>query len=161
MANTTSTRIIWINALERMCFENTVYLPTFPATDMSLRDLEYATLSPVSCELMARSGMLSARASHTIDISSIQPIVDSLPDSPSGSYLIPGGRYLILLQHNRLTLWDLGHVSGSTFHMKDGSCQLVASVVTNCVSFTAHPSPDGLTIRIATCHFHFYSFLYP
>ena len=135
-----------MKAVARMCEENTAHLPSFPVADMGLLELEYASMGVtrwkkfVSDTTNAGKGSLSAFRERRLgnNVISAQP------------YLIPGGRFLLMLNAGRLSMWDLLDIheaSGSA----DTDKQPIASVDTlECNSFTAHPTPDGSGIIIIT-----------
>jgi len=129
-----------------MCIDNTVYLPSFPMTTMSLLDLEYATISPKLWERKAKAENLSPCLTRTIDTSFNRGSSMVRPRA----YLIPGGRFLVLLQNGHLALWDLGYVSDSDHWMTESARTPIARIETEASSYAVHPSPDGLSIRIAT-----------
>ena len=42
----TRQRAVWVAALHRVCFENTLFLPSFPISDMSNLEIEKAAMGP-------------------------------------------------------------------------------------------------------------------
>ena len=135
-----------MKAVARMCEENTAHHSSFPVTDMSLLDLEYASMGVtrwsklISDTAKAGKGLLSASRVRRLgnDITSAQP------------YLIPGGRFLIMLNEGCLSMWDLLDI-----HEASGPADVderpIASVDSlDCGSFIAHPTPDGSGIIIIT-----------
>ena len=42
----TRQRVVWVAALHRVCFENTLFLPSFPISDMSNLEIEKAAMGP-------------------------------------------------------------------------------------------------------------------
>lgn len=151
MVEATSQRLLWLKVVERMCQDNTVYRHSFPTTSMSLLDLEYAAMAPKKWELLALRGKsledeIPSFATHTIGSQYFVGDAD-----PKDLYLIPGGRFLIVLQRGYLNLWDLGYISaiGSVRpEMKE-----IARIQTDCLSYTVHTSPDGSALRILAVNY--------
>ncbi|KAF4616475.1 hypothetical protein D9613_008439 [Agrocybe pediades] len=140
MLEASSQRIVWIKAVERMCYENTVYLPSYVVHDMGIRELEHAAMAPRRWELLTKSGLTSLEEPIPVSASRTINIPDHLSE-PHRLFLIPGGRFLLVLQHKHLTLWDLAVEPIEPLH----------SVPTNCYTFTTHMSYDGRSaLRILT-----------
>ena len=63
-----------------------------------------------------------------------------------GSFLIPGGRYLILFHDDQLSLYDLGNTPDI---LLDHKTRVLASVkIQYGGCFLVNPSPDGLALRL-------------
>jgi len=132
----------------RMCKENTAHPSSFPIADMGLLDLEYASMGVTRWKKLvsdtgnAGKGPLSAFRVRTIrtdnDILSAQ------------LYLIPGGRFLLMLHAGSLLIWDLLNIPEAS-DPADMDRQPMATVDSfQCSSFMAHPTPDGSGIIIIT-----------
>jgi hypothetical protein len=119
---TTRQRVVWLAVLHRVCLENTLYLPSFPISDMSDLELEQAAIAPHRwielCGALKKQhpgdpgAMLYPRTTRII-----RDVV--MPPMPY-LFLVPGGRYLVVAAIKRLFVWDLGYVS-------DACCTLIAS----------------------------------
>jgi hypothetical protein len=55
MFNATLQRDPWLKAIQRMCYENSLCVPSFPVDDMNLLEPEYAALAPRRWEILANS----------------------------------------------------------------------------------------------------------
>jgi len=137
-------RIVWIKALDRMCSENTVYFPSFRTDEMDVQELECATMAPKRWENLIKS----RESSFEEPIPSFTTGKINIPaslDEPERLYLVPGGRFLVVLQEYHLTLWDLGSFSGTLDEILP-----IHSIYSDCYSFTTHMSSDGpsSTLRI-------------
>lgn len=145
MLDATLQRDLWMKAVGRMCEENTAHPSSFPVMDMGLLDLEYASMGVtrwrklVSDTANAGKGSLPAFRVRRLgnDVTSAQP------------YLIPGGRFLLMLNAGRLSVWDLLDIQEAS-DPADTDRQPITSVDSECNSFTAHPTPDGSGIIIIT-----------
>lgn len=135
-----------MKAVARMCEENTAHPSSFPVADMGLLELEYASMGVtrwkklVSDTANAGKGSLSAFRVRRLgnNVASAQP------------YLIPGGRFILMLNAGRLSMWDLLDIHEAS-GPADMDRQPIASVDSlKCSSFTAHPTPDGSGIIIIT-----------
>ena len=115
----TRKRVVWVAALHRVCFDNTLFLPSFPILDMSDLELEGAAMAPRRwlelCGALQNqhsnnsSEMLHPRATRIIE-----------HGDSSHFFIVPGGRYLVTAGRG-IMVWDLGYVSTV-------DCKLVASV---------------------------------
>ncbi|KAF8800137.1 hypothetical protein BYT27DRAFT_6844810 [Phlegmacium glaucopus] len=156
-----SQRIIWIHALNRICRENLLFLPTFPIAAMSMAELERAATAPLRWIALSSSKdrnndeVLHPRRTRVIEnplalmIKTLQP-----PDLQEWGgfadlYLVPGGRYLVASGPHSLGVWDLGFISDGDMS-DDGKPMMWATRVNTLVGFRVHPTPDGLGIRILT-----------
>ncbi|KAF8899792.1 hypothetical protein CPB84DRAFT_1779995 [Gymnopilus junonius] len=146
MVDATSQRLLWLKLVERMCQDNTVYRHSFPTDDMSVLELEYATMSPKKWESLALKSESLEEELPSFATNIIRPEYFSNDAEPEDLYLVPGGRFLIILQRGYLYLWDLGYISAigsARSEMKE-----IARIQTDCSSYTVHASPDGSALRI-------------
>ncbi|CAA7268423.1 unnamed protein product [Cyclocybe aegerita] len=150
MLYVTRQRVIWINVLQRVCHEKTVYPGTYsPLSNLNLPALEHAALAPYRLEREARTA--SHREDAVMNLSNKttyqQQITPGSMASPEKSFLIPGGRFFVTLHHRILELWDLG------FRWQRGPDGPIATIHSECHSFTIHPSCDARAIRILTVRY--------
>ena len=121
---TTRQRVVWLAVLHRVCLDNTLFLPSFPMSDMSDLELEQASIAPHKwIELCGTSKKQYPGESGVIlrpRTTRIIRDVDITPDDVPYLFLVPGGRYLVVAANKRLFVWDLGYVS-------DACCTLIAS----------------------------------
>ena len=129
-------RIVWAAALQRVCLNNTLFLPSFPIPDMSNLELERAAMAPRRwIELCGTfqeqrsdnpSEMLHPRTTRIIKDNMVKSI-----------FIVPGGRYLVTAGYG-LFVWDLGYVSTV-------DCKLVASIELeyDFGLFMVQATPDG------------------
>ena len=132
----TRQRIVWVDALHRVCLDNTLFLPSFPIPDMSDLELERAAMAPrrwigLKQHLNEFSEMLHPRTTRIIKYANISHL-----------FIVPGGRYLVTAGYG-LSVWDLGYVSSV-------DCKLVASVKLreNFGPCLVQATPDGMGLVI-------------
>jgi len=156
----TSQRIVWIHALNRICHENSLFLPTFPIPDMSDTELERAASAPFrwialsSSEDRDSDGCLPSRRTQILKYPT-GLLLDHL-QQPAGDwrriliypYLVPGGRYLVTNGPDCLCVWDLEYVSDSNMSSDEKPTKMWAIRVDDIEFFSVHPTPDGMGIRI-------------
>ncbi|KAF7763673.1 hypothetical protein Agabi119p4_8210 [Agaricus bisporus var. burnettii] len=135
-------RIVWIKALTDVCVENDVFLPTFPINSMTTEQLLRAATSP------SRISAFLMRNHEKTLVPTVHIILDlelSEGDSTTTLYLVPGGRFIILLSSRTLQLWDV-----------DGEKKLVAS---HCMgryeksTMSMQPTKDGMGLQLAIISF--------
>ncbi|KAJ7185709.1 hypothetical protein C8R46DRAFT_982472 [Mycena filopes] len=116
LSSATRHRVVWMNALRRVCAAHEVSILTYPMERMSLADLEHAATSPtrfvaqISRDRPSDDGVLVPAFSTRL----LQPRLPKSVPGPLGTLslmrLVPGGRYLITASNvGRLSLWDLGY----------------------------------------------------
>lgn len=100
-----------------MCIRNRIYTPSYPIDSMTLSQLQSAALGPYTFARIIHDNSaplgLERSAQHLTPVSaiSIPPrLVFEIPSQECRTYLIPGGRYLLILnpENSKLGLWDLG-----------------------------------------------------
>jgi hypothetical protein len=123
---TTGRRVVWLAALHRVCVDNTLFLPSFPIPDMSDLELEQAAIAPHRwlhlCGVFKKQhpgdpgAILRPRTTRFI------MSVDMWANGTGPMlFLVPGGRYVVVVANECLFVWDLGYVSNAY-------CTLIASV---------------------------------
>ncbi|KAF8801209.1 hypothetical protein BYT27DRAFT_7198532 [Phlegmacium glaucopus] len=149
----TRQRSIWIDALHRVCLQNTLFLPSFPIPDMSDVELERAAIAPRRwIELFASSSTQgvsgsAARLSPTATRIINDPFEKNGPDGRDCTKLIlvPGGRYMVGYSLNGLRVWDLGYMSSA-------DCKLIASHGSESGAsfylYDVRATPDGMGLII-------------
>ncbi|KDR72559.1 hypothetical protein GALMADRAFT_252689 [Galerina marginata CBS 339.88] len=151
MLDATSQRIVWLKALERMCNDNTVYPYSFPTDKLTLLELEYAVMAPQKWEHLALSHQeeeMPSFATYTLQ-PQYHPNARRSHHQLERLYLIPGGRFLILVQRGYLTLWDLGYISAIGAFRRT-KIKPIAQIPCACGSYAVHSSPDKSALRIFT-----------
>ncbi|KAF8804225.1 hypothetical protein BYT27DRAFT_7107859 [Phlegmacium glaucopus] len=124
----TRQRSIWIDALHRVCLENTLFLPSFPIPEMSDAGLEQAAIAPQRwIELSASFATQGFNGSE----SRLSPTATRFINDPfdmgtekraiTKLILVPGGRYMVGYSPKGLGVWDLGYMSSA-------DCKLIASL---------------------------------
>ena len=117
-------------ALHRVCLDNTLFLPSFPISDMSDLELEKAAMAPRSwielCSAFEKrhlndpDAILCPRATGIIN-DSLDTALCYRQDIKF--FVVPGGRYLVNFSDNDgISVLDLGYTSTSA------NCKLIASV---------------------------------
>ena len=146
---TTRRRVVWVAALHQVCLDNTLFLPSFPISDMSDLELENAAMGPRRwIELYGTferqhpndpGAILSPRATRIINAIEIDY-------AKTEFFIVPGGRYLVCSSHNSIYVLDLGYTSSA-------ACKLIASVVLEgkghgSNTCTVRATPDGMGLII-------------
>ncbi|KAF8799413.1 hypothetical protein BYT27DRAFT_7120833 [Phlegmacium glaucopus] len=143
----TRQRIVWVDALHRVCLDNTLFLPSFPIHDMTVPELEHAAMAPRRwIKLCAAFQKQHPNVSGAKLCSRTTRIIDNplavMVDNPE-IFIVPGGRYLISQSSSGIFIWDLGYTSSA-------DCKLIASVGPEGRSYhcTVQATPDGLGLII-------------
>jgi hypothetical protein len=140
----TRQRTVWMAVLYRVCFDNSLFLPSFPIPEMSDLELERAAMGPHRWNELCGAFQMQ----HSYDTSEVlRPRTTRIiKDMINELFIVPGGRYLVTAG-NGLFVWDLGYVSTV-------DCKLVASVGQgNDFEFcTVQATPDGKGLVILTCY---------
>ncbi|KAF8156055.1 hypothetical protein B0H34DRAFT_715972 [Crassisporium funariophilum] len=147
----TSVRIVWVDALHRMCIDNEVFRPSFSVSTMSISQLEHAATAPrrfitSTIRHSEKYGTSEIRPSYHIQY--IAPSVSPELVAPRALYLVPGGRYLISVGRHWMAVWDLSCTSDLDAGSTDIGRQLAVRVVNYDRLFLVHSTPDGLGLRI-------------
>ncbi|KAF8801190.1 hypothetical protein BYT27DRAFT_7342089 [Phlegmacium glaucopus] len=147
----TRQRLIWIDALHRVCLENTLFLPSFPIPDMSDVELERAAIAPRRwIELSASFSTEGVSGSEArLSPTATRIINDPFENGPEGGsantklIIVPGGRYMVVYSRNGLGIWDLGYMSSA-------DCKLIALLGPEASSHLGdvHATPDGMGLVI-------------
>ena len=151
----TRQRVVWVAALHRVCLDNTLFLPSFPISDMSDLDIEKAAMGPrrwiefcVAFEkqhLNDPGAVLSPRSTRIINDS----FATEVDYGDTLFFIVPGGRYLVSFSSKDISVMDLGYSSSA-------DCKLIASVgldggytrqnIWN--QFRVQTTPDGMGLVI-------------
>ncbi|KAF5357140.1 hypothetical protein D9756_006812 [Leucocoprinus leucothites] len=148
-------RIVWIKALTEMSIANNVFLPTFQLDEMTTQELSQAAVAPsrwltvVRQRYRQQAPAKQARGEMILEPSAVNstPIDLGLPadDEVQSLFLVPGGRFVVLLTLHSLQVWDLG-LPG-----KGGVAHRVTSIkmaqLYN-LGFSAQPTKNGLGLRL-------------
>jgi hypothetical protein len=141
----TRQRVVWVAALHRVCFDNTLFLPSFPISDMSDLEIEKAAMGPRRwielCGAYEKHhpndpvAILCPRTTRVVD--------DLFATESSDIFIVPGGRYLVRSSPDAISVLDLGYSSSS-------DCKLIASVVPEGGSHArgVQATPDGMGLAI-------------
>ena len=145
----TRQRVVWVAALHRVCFDNVLFLPSFPISDMSDLEIEKAAMGPRRwielCSAYEKQilndpvAILRPRTTRIIDhLFDIETDLES-----TDFFIIPGGRYLVCSSPTNIAVLDLGYTSSA-------DCKLVDSVVPEGGNneFIVHTTPDGMGLII-------------
>ena len=146
----TRQRIVWVAALHRVCLDNTLFLPSFPISDMSDSEIEKAAKGPRmwielcgAYERLIEPGAILCPRSTRI----INDLFPSEVDSYcTDFFIVPGGRYLVSSSAGSIiSVLDLGYTSSS-------DCKLIASVELPVkdvsYDFKVQATPDGMGLTI-------------
>jgi hypothetical protein len=136
-------------ALHRVCLDNTLFLPSFPISDMSDLELEKAAMAPRRWIELCRAfekrhlndpgAILHPRATRIINDSFATEVNYDTTDF----FIVPGGRYLVSSSPDGISVLDLGYTSNA-------DCKLIASVRPRGGSDTCivQATPDGMGLII-------------
>ena len=150
----TRQRVVWVAALHRVCFDNSLFLPSFPISDMSDLEIEKAAA-------LGPRRWIELCGAYEIQVFNDDPdnpaarllprttrIIDDLFDTEiyfesTEIFIIPGGRYLVTSSPTNISVLDLGYTSS-------GDCKHMASVVPEGGSDVSmvHTTPDGMGLAI-------------
>jgi hypothetical protein len=139
-----------VAALRRVCLDNTLFLPSFPISDMNDLEIEEAAMGPH--RWIELCGAFEKQNHAILYPRSTRIINDSFPTEVNYEislfFLVPGGRYLVCYSaagvSNTVSVLDLGCTSSP-------DCKLIASVGVDIV-IAAHlkvqTTPDGMGLII-------------
>lgn len=144
-------RIVWIKALVDVCITNDIFLPTFPLDQMTTEELTQAATTPSRwLTSVRRRCRHHASDGAVLEPSGINPKPIKLGLSPNdevqGVFLVPGGRFVLILTLHSLQLRDLAWGGADP---RIG--QLVAAMEMNQqynITFSVQPTRDGMGLRI-------------
>ena len=142
-------------ALHRVCLDNTLFLPSFPISDMSDLEIEKAAMGPrrwieysiefEKLHLDFPGAIMWPRSTRIINDSFATKV-----SSKFRFFLVPGGRYLVTCSPGDISVLDMGYTSGSS-----ADCKLIASVgfesnYGRCGynNFQVQATPDGIGLTI-------------
>ena len=127
-------------ALLRVCLDNTLFLPSFPISEMSDLELEKAAMAPrrwielcgsfEKQHLKDPGAMLRPRATRIID-DSLTIEIDFFT-TRRDVFVVPGGRYLVSFSGKGIVVLDLGYTSSA-------DCKIIAS--------TGEAGPNNLNVK--------------
>ncbi|EDR03747.1 uncharacterized protein LACBIDRAFT_306762 [Laccaria bicolor S238N-H82] len=135
----TQRRTVWLNAVRRMCRRHGVFAPSFPLEDMSITELEHASLCPSRLSSLIHND-IPLRSFVTRILEPRTP-TDSEGDLCCSSvFLIPGGRFLVVDSAHGICLWDLGIHGGKAPKFRP------VAVIPDVMLLCCGPTQDGLGI---------------
>ena len=136
-------------ALHRVCLDNSLFLPSFPVSDMSDLEIENAAMGPRRwielCGMFEKQhlndpgAVMYPRATRILN-SSFAREVDYYNTE---LFIVPGGRYLVGSSLDSISVLDLGSTSNA-------DCKLIASVELDGGFHTClvQATPDGMGLTI-------------
>ena len=149
----TRQRVVWVAALHRVCVDNTLFLPSFPISDMSDLEIEKAAMGPRRwielCGAFEKQHLndsdATLRPPRTIRIIN-DSFATKVDYTNTDFYIVPGGRYLVRSSPKDLSVLDLGYTSSA-------ECKLIASVRLAAVKGESNrclvqTTPDGMGLAI-------------
>ena len=158
----TRQRVVWVAALHRVCLDNTLFLPSFPISDMSDLELERSAMAPRRwielCDAFKKQhindfGTLPLRPVRNINLNALTA-TPKHDHARTQLFLVPGGRYLVTSSPEALSVLDLGCTSLENADSAD--CKLIATVrledryfYRTCV---VQATPDGMGLVIFLSH---------
>lgn len=157
-----SARVVWLDALDRICSEHGIFKGTYPLEKMSVKELEHAASGPhrfiKSIKSYPRPAEVGDYTSTAFQVRSFKafrrPSSTDTTYKPFGTYelrefaLVPGGRFLLTCGKNGLCLWDLGYSMYAP--AKPYPISSIEGAKTQLRLHKVAPSADGKHIIIAT-----------
>ena len=160
----TRQRVVWVAALYQVCLDNTLFLPSFPISDMSDLELERSAMAPRRwielCDAFKKQhlnefGTLPLRPARNINLNALTATSTGKEYHTSNElFLVPGGRYLVTSSFEALSVLDLGCTSLE--NAESAECKLIASVrvkigicYKTCI---VQATPDGMGLAIFLSH---------
>ena len=140
--------MVWVAALHKVCLDNTLFLPSFPISEMSDLELEKAAMAPRRwIELCG-----SFERQHLDDSGAkLCPRTTRIINDPlttihysTEPFIVPGGRYLVSSSSDGISVLDLGYSSSA-------DCKLIASVEKDGpidYVWLVQATPDGMGLMI-------------
>ena len=138
--------MVWVAALRQVCLDNTLFLPSFPVSDMSDLEIEKAAMGPR--RWIGLYGMFEKQ--HLNDPGAVMyPRTTRIINIPFAEvtyfgtdvFFVPGGRYLVGSSRASISVLDLGYTSSA-------DCKIIASVGqedgSHKHSFLVQTTPDGM-----------------
>ncbi|KDR79839.1 hypothetical protein GALMADRAFT_241929 [Galerina marginata CBS 339.88] len=110
-SETSLRKEVWTTVLRNMCYQNTVFAPTFSIDDMSVSELEKAATAPA--RMLSRLEN-HQKSSHKTPLKPHRTRYFSPEDDEvnfDSVFLVPGGRFLVTGSLDGLKLWDLSSFS--------------------------------------------------
>ncbi|KAJ2912370.1 hypothetical protein MD484_g8052, partial [Candolleomyces efflorescens] len=96
-----STRDVWISVLRSTSRKNALFMPSFPVDEMELQEIKRAALGAYRWKRMTAGEMNHLTPKSTTSIGEeYNPFIRQ--------FLVPGGRFLFVINRGILVLWDLG-----------------------------------------------------
>jgi hypothetical protein len=138
-----------VAALHRVCLDNTLFLPSFPISDMSDLELEKAATAPRRwielCSAFQKQhiddpAILCPRTTRIIN----DVLATEVNYATTEFFIVPGGRYLVSSSPDCISVLDLGYTSSA-------DCKLIASVGLEGRSSDTclvQATPDGMGLTI-------------
>ena len=158
----TRQRVVWVAALHRVCLDNTLFLPSFPISDMSDLELERSAMAPRRwielCNAFKEKhlnefGTLPLRPARNINLKALTATPKDYHASTK-LFLVPGGRYLVTSSSEALSVLDLGCTSLK--NAESAVCTLIASVrlkeIYGYRTCIVQATPDGMGLIIFLSH---------
>ena len=149
LCTVTKLRIVWINALYRVCLMHGINLSTFyPVENISQIELEHAAFSPFRFIKYAKDDIPFEGDIKFVVTRILEPRLppvfstdENVPFNCQAVLLIPGGRFLFTdTTEHGVPLWDLGIHAG--IPMKLSPLAVLPTTMESIVRFTS-PTPDG------------------
>jgi len=147
-------RSVWIKALTNLNRNNGIFLPTFQLDQLTTQELTQVVTAPVIWLTTIRERYRQQQEQPHRDLTWKPWIVNPNPielgleveDEFQALFLVPGGRFVVLLTIFSLQIWDLGLVGkGSVPHR----VTWVRMSQQGNIAFSTQPTKDSLGLRLA------------
>ncbi|KAF7351309.1 hypothetical protein MSAN_01562400 [Mycena sanguinolenta] len=157
------TRIVWLNALRRVCEINALFVPSFPYDEMSLSELQRAATFGASPRFARRLYREQTKAEPgslmpcswricTPRVAKSSSVAAAEPGTLKTLRIVPGGRFMIIATDHVLHLWDLGY--DATKLIKPYALASVALPEPNSrPSISFLPTEDGIGLEVMVMAF--------
>ncbi|KAF5330179.1 hypothetical protein D9611_010633 [Ephemerocybe angulata] len=111
MHRVTKYRVVWLEALERICEQYGIFKPTFPMEEMSLLELEHASTGPTrflnGVKMQEHEELVRPYLTRMPQLRQKRSSHDN--SHYNAVHLVPGGRFLFTSGLNSVCLFDLGY----------------------------------------------------
>jgi hypothetical protein len=138
-----------VDALHRVCIDNSLFLPSFPISDMSDLEIEKAAMGPrrwieLSKQYPNDPGVILRPRTTRIINDLFAPEVDY---EHIVFFIVPGGRYLVNSSPKEISVLDLGYTSSADCKLI-ASLRLEFSLKAESITCLVQATPDGMGLVI-------------
>jgi len=145
---------VWIRAVTDLNLANDAFLPTFELDQLTAQELAKVATAPARWLTTMRKRCRRQQEQPRLDLSWKPSRINPAPielgleeeDEVQAIYLVPGGRFTLILTMYTLQIWDLGLVGKDNVAARRVTSVSMAEQVN--VAFSAQPTKDNLGLRM-------------